>query len=73
MFAEVAWQPARSRNLMCYGILLKLSYVGLIGYYWYSSVNGIPWLFKPFFFIDLVMFVLFVVAYFAAGRLATKV
>lgn len=70
MFAAVAWKPARNRDLICYGILLKLCYVGLVGYYWYSA--GVPWLFKPFFFIDLVMLVLFVYAYFAVGRLAIQ-
>lgn len=70
MFAAVAWRPARNRDLICYGILLKLSYVGLVGFYWFGTANGIPWLFKPFFFIDLIMLVLFVMACFAIGRMA---
>lgn len=72
MFASIAWRPARNRELICYGVLLKLSYVGLVGYYWFTSAQGIPWLFKPFFFIDLVMLVLFVMAYVAIGRIALK-
>jgi hypothetical protein len=63
MFVTVAINPGRNRNLIPFGILLKASYSGLVGYYW--SRTGVPWLFKPFFVIDLVMLVLFVIAYFS--------
>lgn len=66
MFAAVALNPRGNRNLIPYGILLKVCYVGLVGYYWLNG--GVPWLFKPFLFIDLVMLVLFVVAYFSIGK-----
>ncbi len=73
MFAAVAIHPSANRNLIPYGILLKLSYVGLVGYYW-ATEPILPWLFKPFLFADLVMLVLFVVAYMALGsRRVTQV
>jgi hypothetical protein len=68
MFAAVALNPHRNRNLIPFGILLKIAYVGLVGYYWANG--GIPWLFQPFLFIDLVMLLLFAVAYMALGRVS---
>src|SRR5207253_2346229 len=61
MFFAVAYDPMANRNLMLYGMLLKLSYVGLVGYYWIAT--DCPQLFKPFAVIDGVMFVLFLLAY----------
>ena len=66
MFAAVALNPRGNRNLIPYGILLKISYASLVGYYW--AIGPVPWLFKPFFFIDLVMLFLFVLAYIAIGK-----
>ena len=61
MFFAVASNPVANRNLIPYGILLKISYSGLVFYYWLTS--GCPTLFKPFAVIDAVMLILFVVAY----------
>lgn len=61
MFLAVARDPVRNRNLIPYGMLLKLSYVGLVGYYWLAT--DCPMLFKPFAVIDGIMFVLFLLAY----------
>jgi hypothetical protein len=61
MFFAVAYDPMANRNLMPYGMLLKISYTGLVAYYW--AKTDLPMLFKPFAFIDAVMFVLFLVAY----------
>ncbi len=61
MFFAVAYDPLRNRNLMPYGMLLKLSYTGLVTYYWVTT--DCPLLFKPFAIIDAVMLVLFLVAY----------
>jgi hypothetical protein len=57
MFVAVARDPAKHRDLMIYGILLKLSYCGLAFAYWFTS--GIPSLWKPFAVIDLVSLGLF--------------
>lgn len=61
MFLAVARDPAGNRNLIPYGILLKLSYSALAGYYW--ATTDCPTLFKPFVVIDVVMLVLFWLAY----------
>jgi hypothetical protein len=61
MFLAVAYDPVANRNLIPYGMLLKLSYTGLVVYYWVTT--DCPFLFKPFAIIDAVMFVLFFLAY----------
>jgi hypothetical protein len=61
MFFTVAYDFAANRNLIPFGVLLKLSYAGLAAYYWITT--GIPMLFKPFAIIDAVMLVLFLLAY----------
>lgn len=61
MFFAVAFRPNQNRNLIPFGILLKLSYIGLTTYYWATS--GLPGLFQPFVLIDAVMLVLFILAY----------
>ena len=63
MFLAVAIRPRANRNLIPYGILLKFAYVGGAGYYWVNG--GIPWVFKPFLFIDAAMMAAFVWAYFS--------
>jgi len=61
MFFAVAMNPVVNRNLMPFGMLLKLAYTGLVAYYWFTT--DCPLLFKPFAVIDAVMFVLFFLAY----------
>jgi hypothetical protein len=61
MFFAVAASPVANRNLIPFGMLLKLSYVGIVAYYWVAT--DLPFLFKPFAVVDALMFVLFVVAY----------
>ena len=57
----MAYDPVANRNLIPYGMLLKLSYTGLVTYYWVTT--DCPLLFKPFAIIDAAMFVLFLLAY----------
>jgi hypothetical protein len=68
MFAAIARDPIGNRNLIVYGILLKVSYCGIAFWYWFTA--GIPGLWKPFAVIDLVMGVLFVLSYRAPGARA---
>jgi len=53
--------PVANRNLIPYGMLVKLSYTGLVAYYW--TTTDCPLLSKPFAIIDALMFVLFLLAY----------
>ena len=66
MFAAVAVDPIGQRNLIRYGLLLKLSYCGLATYYWYAA--ELPTLFKPFIFVDAVMYGLFLASYLSLGK-----
>ncbi len=53
MFIAIARNPVANREMIVYGILMKLSYSGLVFWYWFST--DIPGLWKPFAVIDLVM------------------
>jgi hypothetical protein len=61
MFFAVAYDPSVNRQLIPYGMFLKISYTGLVTYYW--VMTDVPFLFKPFAVIDGIMFVLFFLAY----------
>lgn len=61
MFVQIAVNPRRHRHLIVYGILLKVAYVAVSGWHWFSA--GIPGMWKPFTVIDAITAVLFVVAY----------
>lgn len=61
MFLAVARHPHRNRNLIPYGMLLKVSYCAVVFGYW--SIRGIPGLWKPFAIIDAAFLLLFGWAY----------
>jgi len=65
MFVAIARDPTKNRDLIIYGFLLKLSYCGIVFWYWFSA--GIPDLWKPFAAIDLVMGALFGWSYWVLG------
>ena len=61
MFLAVAVRPFQNRNLIPYGILLKVSYVGTVLWHW--NQGGLPGMWKPFAIIDLVFILAFALAY----------
>ena len=61
MFAAVARNPAGNRNLIPYGILLKVSYCSVILYHWLTA--GLPYIWKPFCIADLFFIIAFVWAW----------
>jgi len=61
MFVAVARNPPANRNLILYGMLLKISYCGVVFYHWLGE--GLPAMWKPFAVIDLVFLLLFARAY----------
>jgi hypothetical protein len=65
MFVAIARDPIKNRDLIIYGFLLKLSYCGMVFWYWFTA--GIPDLWKPFAVIDLVMAALFLWSYQVLG------
>ncbi len=66
MFLAIASQPAKNRNLIPYGMLLKVSYCGVVFWHWF--ISQVPYMWKPFAVADLVFLVLFAVAYARLGR-----
>jgi hypothetical protein len=66
MFLAIAKNPHRNRNLIPYGILLKISYCGIVFFYWFSA--DIPFMWKPFAVFDFVFLVLFSWAYVALRK-----
>ena len=66
MFCAIAKNPYKNRNLIPYGILLKLSYSGIVFFYWFTS--GIPHIWKPFAIIDLAFMVIFFITYSILGN-----
>ncbi|MCG3127008.1 MAG: hypothetical protein CHACPFDD_01864 [Phycisphaerae bacterium] len=69
MFVNIARDPLPNRPLIPYGVLLKVAYCGVAGWYWLRT--GIPWFWKPFAVIDLIMAVLFAWAYAALEAAST--
>jgi len=61
MFAAIARDPVGNRNLILYGILLKISYCGVVFFHWFST--GVPWMWKPFAILDLLFLGLFALAW----------
>jgi hypothetical protein len=65
MHLAISRNPQGNRNLIPYGMLLKVSYCSVTGYHWLTS--GLPAMWKPFIFYDLGFLVLFAWAYFSLG------
>ena len=61
MFFNIAKDPKTNRNLIFYGILLKLSYCSVVFSHW--AVGAVPFIWVPFAFFDLAFMVVFVIAY----------
>ncbi|MFC1806865.1 hypothetical protein ACFL0T_00655 [Candidatus Omnitrophota bacterium] len=60
MFFNIARNPLANRSLILYGILLKISYSGVVLFHWMSV--SIPTIWVVFAFLDLIFLVLFVIA-----------
>jgi hypothetical protein len=66
LFWAVARAPEANRNLIPYGILLKVCYCSVTFGWWIA--RGIPAMWKPFAILDLAFMVLFVWAYASLGH-----
>lgn len=69
LFINIARNPIANRNLILYGILLKVSYCSVVFFYWFTS--GIPVIWKPFAVFDLIFIVLFALAWHSLCRTKT--
>jgi hypothetical protein len=70
MFVAIARDPVANRGMIIYGVLLKVAYCSVTTYHWITE--GIPVIWKPFVWIDLVMGILFVIAYQTLGGLSKE-
>jgi uncharacterized membrane protein YfcA len=61
MYGAIARNPVANRNLIPFGMLLKVAYCGVVFGYWLRG--GIPNLWKPGAVADLVFLALFYAAY----------
>ena len=66
MFFAVARDPVRNRVLIPYGVLLKAAYCGTV--FWHWAAGGIPGMWKPFAWADLVFGILFAWSYVHLGK-----
>ncbi|HWA24261.1 MAG TPA: hypothetical protein VG734_01205 [Lacunisphaera sp.] len=57
MFLMIALRPVENRNLVPYGIMLKVCYVGTVAWHWYNG--GVPDLWKYFAVADVAFALLF--------------
>jgi hypothetical protein len=61
LFAAVARNPEANRNLIPYGMLLKVAFCGVAFWHWFQA--GIPNMWKPWAITDFTFLVLFYAAY----------
>ena len=61
MFYNIAKDPIKNQSLILYGILLKISYCGIVFFYWISS--AIPNMWKPFAIIDFIFLLIYLYLY----------
>lgn len=60
LFLRIARNPVANRDLIPYGIALKIAYSGIV--FWYALRTGVPRMFVWYAWIDLVFLILFLVA-----------
>lgn len=65
LYAAVARAPEKNRNLIPYGMGLKVAYCGVVFYYWLTT--AIPGMWKPFAIADLIFLLLFGIAFTQLG------
>ena len=61
MFFRIATDPLKHRELIIYGCGLKISYFAIAFWYWWTS--GIPSMWIPWAWFDLVFLLLFILAW----------
>ncbi len=61
MFFRVAGDPVKNRELILYGVGLKVAYSGTA--FWYQFTQSIPFMWIPWAWADLVFLVLFLLAW----------
>ena len=70
MFMAIAMNPVKNRNLIPYGILLKVSYCGVVAFHWLTA--ELPDMWKPFCIFDLAFLIAFAGAWAAVKKEKTQ-
>ena len=65
MFVRIAKDPVANRELILYGVALKVSYCGLT--FWYQAFGGVPFMWLPWAWADSIFLVLFAMAWRVVG------
>jgi hypothetical protein len=60
LFLRIARDPEANRDLIVYGIALKIAYSGMV--FWYQVTTGVPAMWIPWAWIDVVFLILFILA-----------
>jgi hypothetical protein len=60
LFLRIARDPVGNRDLIVYGIGLKGAYSGLV--FWHQLTAGVPFMWIPWAWVDLVFLIVFVLA-----------
>ena len=69
MFFRIAGNPASNRDLILYGIALKVAYSGTA--FWYQLAGGIPFIWVAWAWADIAFLVLFVIAWKSLAQTGT--
>jgi hypothetical protein len=67
MFYRVSQDPVANRFIMVYGMILKLGYSGIVFYYMLTT--GVPAMWIPWAWADLVFLILFYLSWNYTGKL----
>lgn len=66
MFYRIAMDPSGNRDLILYGCGLKVSYCSLA--FWYQLTTGVPSMWIPWAWADLVFLALFIASWKSLGQ-----
>ena len=66
MFFQISRNPAKNRELILYGCGLKVSYCSMV--FGYMATSGVPAMYVPFAYADLVFLALFIMTYKSLGE-----
>ena len=66
MFFRIARDPLGNRDLIFYGVGLKAAYSGTV--FFYQLAGGVPFMWIPWAWADLLFLILFVVAWKSLGQ-----
>jgi hypothetical protein len=68
MFYQISTNPTKFRGLILYGMALKVAYCSMV--FGYMATSGVPAMYVPFAWADLVFLVLFILTYRSLGATA---